>query len=96
VVTKPTAFEESAQVMRSCSRWLARAEARGGADLPLARQSKARWWWMEATGHYWQNLFAALVAKAFGSRGATGHSQTEPNQDEEEIPIFNPKAARRY
>jgi transposase len=53
--------------MRSCSRcW--RAGARGGEDLPLARASapeQSTLVVMEATGHYWQNLFAALVAKGF-------------------------------
>jgi transposase len=47
---------------------LARAGARGGEDLPLATASAPPPGVrvvMEATGHYWQNLFAALVAKGF-------------------------------
>ena len=68
VVTKPTAFEESAQGYEQLFALLARAGARGGEDLPLATASApppSTLVVMEATGHYWQNLFAALVAKGF-------------------------------
>ena len=70
VVTKPTAFEETAPGYEKLFALLARAGARGGEDLPLAtasapEQSKSTLVVMEATGHYWQNLFAALVAKGF-------------------------------
>jgi transposase len=47
---------------------LARAGARGGEDLPLAPASAEQQdilVVMEATGHYWQNLFAALVAHGY-------------------------------
>jgi transposase len=68
VVTKPTAFEESAPGYEKLFGLLARAGARGGEDLPLATASVAppsTLVVMEASGHYWQNLFAALVAKGF-------------------------------
>lgn len=68
VVTKPTAFEESAPGYEKLFALLARAGARGGEDLPLATASEAppsTLVVMEASGHYWQNLFAALVAKGF-------------------------------
>jgi hypothetical protein len=47
VVTKPTAFEESAPGYEKLFALLARAGARGGKTCPwrrLARRSKARWW----------------------------------------------------
>ena len=68
VVTKPTDFEESAPGYEKLFALLARAGARGGEDLPLATASEAppsTLLVMEASGHYWQNLFAALVAKGF-------------------------------
>jgi len=68
VVTKPTVFEESAAGYEKLFALLARAGARGGEDLPLATASapqQSTLVVMEATGHYWQNLFAALVAKGF-------------------------------
>jgi transposase len=68
VVTKPTAFEESAPGYEKLFALLARGGARGGEDLPLATASappQSTLVVMEATGHYWQNLFAALVAKGF-------------------------------
>ena len=68
VVVKPTAFEETALGYQELFALLARAGARGGEDLPLATASapaQSTLVVMEATGHYWQNLFAALVAKGF-------------------------------
>jgi transposase len=68
VVVKPTAFEETAPGYQELFALLARAGARGGGDLPLAPASappQSTLVVMEATGHYWQNLFAALVAKGF-------------------------------
>jgi transposase len=68
VVTKPTAFEETAAGYEKLFGLLVRAGARGGEDLPLATASApppSTLVVMEATGHYWQNLFAALVAKGF-------------------------------
>jgi transposase len=68
VVTKPTAFEETAPGYEKLFALLGRAGARGGADLPLATASapeQSTLVVMEATGHYWQNLFAALVAKGY-------------------------------
>jgi transposase len=68
VVTKPTAFEETAAGYEKLFTLLARAGARGGEDLPLATASapeQSTLVVMEATGHYWQNLFAAVVAKGF-------------------------------
>jgi transposase len=68
VVTKPTAFEENALGYDKLYALLGRAGARGGADLPLATASAAppsTLVVMEATGHYWQNLLAALTAKGF-------------------------------
>jgi transposase len=68
VVTKPTAFEETAPGYEKLFALLARAGARGGEDLPLATArapEQSTLVVMEATGHYWQNLFAALVAKGF-------------------------------
>src|SRR5262249_47278942 len=65
VVTKPTGFEESALGYEKLFALLARAGARGGEDLPLATASvpaQSALVVMEASGHYWQNLFAALVA----------------------------------
>ena len=69
VVTKPTVFEENASGYEKLFALLACAGARGGEDLPLATASaleQSTLVVMEATGHYWQNLFAALVAKGFG------------------------------
>ena len=66
VVVKPTAFEETAVGYEELFALLARAGARGGADLPLATASvppQSTLVVMEATGHYWQNLFAALMAR---------------------------------
>jgi transposase len=68
VVTKPTAFEENALGYAKLFALLGRAGARGGEDLPLATASAAPQSTlvvMEVTGHYWQNLFAALAAKGF-------------------------------
>jgi transposase len=67
VVVKPTAFGEDANGYKELFALLARAGARGGEDLPLATASAppSTLVVMEATGHYWQNLFAALVAKGF-------------------------------
>jgi transposase len=68
VVMKPTVFEESAPGYEKLFALLGRAGARGGEDLPLATASgppPSTLVVMEATGHYWQNLFAALVAKGF-------------------------------
>ena len=68
VVTQPTAFAENALGYAKLFALLGRAGARGGADLPLARASAAppsTLVVMEATGHYWQNLLAALAAKGF-------------------------------
>jgi transposase len=68
VVVKATAFAENAAGYQELFALLARAGARGGADLPLAPASAEQERTlvvMEATGHYWQNLFAALVAKDY-------------------------------
>ena len=68
VVTQPTAFAENALGYDKLFALLGRAGARGGADLPLATARAAppsTLVVMEATGHYWQNLFAALTAKGF-------------------------------
>jgi transposase len=68
VVVKATAFAENAAGYQELFALLARAGARGGADLPLAAASAEQERTlvvMEATGHYWQNLFAALVAQGY-------------------------------
>ena len=68
VVTQPTAFAENAVGYAKLFALLGRAGARGGADLPLATARAAppsTLVVMEATGHYWQNLLAALTAKGF-------------------------------
>ena len=68
VVVKPVAFGEAAAGYQELFALLARAGAGGGEDLPLATASVAQERTlvvMEATGHYWQNLFAALVAAGF-------------------------------
>jgi Transposase len=65
VVDKPTAFGEDANGYQELFALLARAGARGGEDLPLATASAlppSALVVMEATGHYWQNLLAALPA----------------------------------
>jgi transposase len=51
VLRKPSAFEESAQGYHRLWEWIGTPE-----DALVA---------MEATGHYWQNLFAALAARGF-------------------------------
>jgi hypothetical protein len=66
VVVKATAFAENVAGYQELFALLARAGARGGADLPLATASvppQSTLVVMEATGHYWQNLFAALMAR---------------------------------
>src|SRR6266849_6573206 len=71
VVVKATAFAENAAGYQELFALLARAGARGGADLPLAAASAEQERTlvvMEATGHYWQNLFAALVAQGYAVR----------------------------
>jgi transposase len=68
VVVKPTAFAEDSGGYQKLLELLARAGARGGEDLPLAparAQPSHILVVMEATGHYWQNLFAALVAHGY-------------------------------
>jgi len=68
VVVKPTALAEDAAGCQKLFELLARAGARGGGDLPLApasAQPERTLVVMEATGHYWQNLFAALVAEGY-------------------------------
>jgi hypothetical protein len=64
VVVKATAFAENAIGYQELFALLARAGARGAEDLPLAASAEQEHTLtMEATGHYWQNLFAALIAK---------------------------------
>jgi transposase len=61
MVVKATPFAENAVGYQQLFALLARAGARGGADLPLAAASAEQERTlvvMEATGHYWQNLFA--------------------------------------
>ena len=61
VVVKATSFAEDAAGYQKLFELLGRAGARGGADLPLAPASappERTLVVMEATGHYWQNLFA--------------------------------------
>jgi transposase len=69
VVVKATAFAENAAGYQELFALLARAGARGwrrSAPRPPARAEQERTWVvMEATGHHWQNLFAALVAKDY-------------------------------
>jgi len=68
VIVKPTPFAEDAAGYQQLFELLARAGARGGEDLPLApasAQPQRTLVVMEATGHYWQNLFAALVAEDY-------------------------------
>ena len=68
VVVKATAFAENVAGYQELFALLARAGARGGEDLPLAAASAEQERTlvvMEATGHYWQNLFAALVAQGY-------------------------------
>jgi transposase len=68
VIVKPTPFAEDAAGYQQLFELLARAGARGGEDLPLAPASappQRTLVVMEATGHYWQNLFAALVAEDY-------------------------------
>jgi transposase len=69
VVVKATAFAENVAGYQELFALLARAGARGGADLPLAAAASAEQERtlvvIEATGHYWQNLFAALVAQGY-------------------------------
>jgi transposase len=68
VVVKATAFAENVAGYQELFALLARAGARGGEDLPLAAASAEQdrtLVVMEATGHYWQNLFAALVAQGY-------------------------------
>lgn len=65
---KPTAFGEDGAGYQKLLELLERAGARGGEDLPLAPASAEQPYTlivMEATGHYWQNLFAALVAHGY-------------------------------
>jgi transposase len=67
-IVKPTPFPENVSGYQKLLELLARAGARGGEDLPLAPASAQALQIlvvMEATGHYWQNLFAALVAHGF-------------------------------
>lgn len=68
VVVKATSFAEDAAGYQKLFELLGRAGARGGADLPLApasARSERTLVVMEATGHYWQNLFAALVTEGY-------------------------------
>jgi transposase len=68
VVVKATSFAEDAAGYQKLFELLGRAGARGGADLPLAPASappERTLVVMEATGHYWQNLFAALVTEGY-------------------------------
>lgn len=67
-LVKPTPFAEDVGGYQKLLELLARAGARGGEDLPLAPASAKQpriLVVMEATGHYWQNLFAALVAHGY-------------------------------
>jgi transposase len=67
-VVKPTPFTEDLGGYQKLLELLARVSARGGEDLPLAPTSALRAQIlvvMEATGHYWQNLFEALVAHGY-------------------------------
>jgi transposase len=67
-IVKPTPFAEDFGGYQKLLGLLARVGARGGEDLPLATASApppSALVVMEATGHYWQNLFAALVANGF-------------------------------
>jgi transposase len=67
-VVKPTGFAEDAAGYQKLFELLARAGARGGADLPLAlasAQPQRTLVVMEATGNYWQNLLAALMAEGY-------------------------------
>jgi len=68
VLVKPTSFTEDVGGYQKLLELLARTGARGGEALPLASASAAQQdilVVMEATGHYWQNLFAALVAHGY-------------------------------
>jgi transposase len=68
-LVKPTPFAEDVSGHHKLLKLLARVGARGGEDLPLAPASAERpriLVVMEATGHYWQNLFATLVAHGYG------------------------------
>jgi transposase len=68
MVVKATPFAEDAVGYQQLFALLKRAGARGGGDLPLAAASAAQARTlvvMEATGHYWQNLFAALIAEGY-------------------------------
>jgi hypothetical protein len=74
VVVKPTPFAEDAAGYQKLFELLARAGARGGGDLPLApasAQPERTLVVMEATGHYWQNLFAALMAEGYAVAWST-------------------------
>jgi transposase len=67
-LVKPTSFGEDVAGYQKLLELLERAGARGGEDLPLAPASAEQprtLIVMEATGHYWQNLFAALVAHGY-------------------------------
>lgn len=68
LVLKPTAFTEDAEGYQRLFELLERAAARGGEDLPLAAASgdgRQLLVVMEATGHYWLNLYAALNERGY-------------------------------
>ncbi len=68
VVVKATPFAEDAAGYQKLFELLARAGARGGVALPLAPDRAQRELIlvvMEASGHYWQTLFAALASEGY-------------------------------
>ena len=68
MVVKAAPFAENGAGYQQLFALLTRAGARGGGDLPRASASAPRERTlvvMEATGHYWQNLFAALIAEGY-------------------------------
>jgi transposase len=68
MVVKATPFAENGVGYQQLFALLTRAAARGGGDLPRAAASAPQQRTlvvMEATGHYWQNLFAALIAEGY-------------------------------
>ena len=69
MVVKATPFAENGAGYQQLFALLTRAGARGGGDLPRAAAGappqQRTLVVMEATGHYWQNLFAALIAEGY-------------------------------
>src|SRR5690349_22386997 len=62
-IVKPTAFTEDLGGYEKLLEMLARAE--NSADLSTNERRRHILVVMEATGHYWQNLFTALVAHGY-------------------------------